>query len=407
MRLLRSVSVAWQSMWDYKGRTTLALLGMLVSSLLLAFLLAVLHNFQNSVEGQVQGFGLRQIVAMPGRVLNRQVGQFDLSTLLSITTMNSTLTYQDAVNVKKQVPGVVAAVPQTEIVANAHYGKLSTEILYTGTTPAFDQVFRLTLAEGRWLDQADLNHEAQSIVLGAQTKRTLFGKANAVGKTVIIKGVPFKVVGVLAPKELIGFNFDERAYTEYPMVIDTTNVRHASMIFFTVADRASVTTVSGQIDGVIASDHHGQKDYMLVQADEALHLVDILMKLITAVTVGIAAVSFLVSGIGIMNVMLLVVHERTREIGLRKAVGAKSYQVLLQFLSEAMIISVVGSAIGISVGYGLLKLLGHYFSAITTQMPAYVIEASLVFSICIGLVFGLSPALKAVRIQPVDALRYE
>jgi len=394
-------------MWDYKGRTTLALLGMLVSTLLLSFLLAVLHNFQNSVEGQVQGFGLRQIVAMPGCVLNRQVGQFDLSTLLSITTMNSTLTYQDAINVKKQVPEVVAAVPQTEIVANAHYGNQSTEVLYTGTTPAFKEVFRLTLAEGRWLDQADVKSEAQSIVLGAQTKQTLFGHKNALGKTVIIKGVPFKVVGVLAPKELIGFNFDERAYTEYPMVIATTNVRHASMIFFTVANQAQVNAVSGQIDSVIAADHHGQKDYMLVQADEALHLVGILMKLITAITVGIAGVSFVVSGIGIMNVMLLVVHERTREIGLRKAVGAKSHQVLLQFLAEALMISVAGSVLGIAVSYGLLKLLGHYFTTITTQMPLYVIEASLLFSLAVGLIFGLSPALKAVRIQPVDALRYE
>ncbi len=407
MRLARSFSAALHSMWDYKGRTFLALIGMLVSSLLLAFLLALLHNFQTSIEGQVQGFGLRQIVAMPGRVLNRKIGQFDLSTLLSITTLNSTLTYQDAVNVKKRVPGVVAAVPQTEIVASAHYGQKSTEILYTGTTPAFDKVFRLTLAEGRWLDQTDLQKMAQSIVLGAQTKQALFGKADAVGKTVVIKGVPFRVVGVLAPKELIGFNFDERAYTEYPMVIDTTNVRHASMIFFTVSNHAHVDAVSGQIDAVISSDHHGTKDYMLVKADEALHIVSILMKLVTAVTVGIAGVSFLVSGIGIMNVMLLVVNERTREIGLRKAVGAKSYQVLLQFLAEALIISLAGSGIGLGVSYGLLKLLGYYFAAISTQMPGYVVEYSLLFSIITGLVFGLAPALKAVRVQPVDALRYE
>ena len=109
---------------------------------------------------------------------------------------------------------------------------------------------------------------AQSIVLGAQTEQALFGKANAVGKTVVIKGVPFRVVGVLAPKELIGFNFDQRAYSEYPMVIDSTTVRHASMIFFTVSNRAQVDAVSGKIDAVISSDHHGTKDFMPVRADE-------------------------------------------------------------------------------------------------------------------------------------------
>ncbi len=406
MRLFRSITLAFHSMWDYKGRSILALLGMLVSTLLLAFLLAVLHNFQNSVDGQVSGFGLRQIVAMPGRVLNRKVGQFDLSTLMSVTTMNSTLTAQDATNVKKQVPDVVAAVPQTEIVSSAHYGNASTEILYTGTTVSFDKVFRLKLAEGRWLDHADMNTEAPSIVLGALTKQALFGKANAIGKTVMIKGVPFTVVGVLAPKELIGFNFDERAYTEYSMVVHTTNVTHASMIFFSVSPHASIDQVAGQIDGVISKDH-GRKDFMLVKADEALHLVDILMKLITAVTVGVVGVSFLVSGIGIMNVMLLVVNERTREIGLRKAVGAKSYQILLQFLAETLIICLIGSGLGLGISVGLLKLLGHYYSAISTQMPVYVVQVSVLFSLVTGLLFGLSPAIKAVRVQPVDALRYE
>ena len=141
MSLLRSIFSAFHSMWDYKGRSFLALLGMLVSTLLLAFLLALLHDFQTSVEGQVQGFGLRQIVAIPGRILNRKAGSFDISTLLSATTMTSTLTYQDALNVKKQVPGVTVAVPQTEIVSSAYFGNQSTEVLYTGTTPGFSKVF--------------------------------------------------------------------------------------------------------------------------------------------------------------------------------------------------------------------------------------------------------------------------
>ena len=191
------------------------------------------------------------------------------------------------------------------------------------------------------------------------------------------------------------------------MLINTTTVKHASMIFFSVSPHYSIKQVDGEIGQVIVDDHHGTREFSLVMANEALTLVDVLMKLITAVTVGVVGVSFLVSGIGIMNVMLLVVNERTREIGLRKALGAKSYQILLQFLTETVIICLIGSGAGLGLGVGLLKLIGHYYPALHTQMPYYIVEVSVVFSFVIGLLFGLMPAIKAVRVQPMDALRYE
>lgn len=180
----------------------------------------------------------------------------------------------------------------------------------------------------------------------------------------MIKGVPFTVVGVLAPKELVGFHFDDRAYTEYQMVLDTTSVKHASMIFFSVAHQNQVDTVTKKIDEVMVHDH-GTKDYMLVKSDQALHFFGMLMELITAITIGIAGVSFIVSGIGIMNVMLLVVKERTREIGLRKAVGAKSYHVLFQFLSESLLISIFGAILGLAVSDIGLEVLHNVFGAMS------------------------------------------
>ncbi|MCF8568346.1 ABC transporter permease [Alicyclobacillus tolerans] len=408
MVLFRGLSTAVYSLWGYKVRTTLAILGILMSSLLLTFLLSVLHNFKASVNSEIQGFGLRQIVAMPGRLLNDTNYQHrSLSSLLSITTLNSTLSYQDAVNVKKQIPQVTAAVPQTEIVSSAHTAKTSCEVLYTGTTPDFTKIFRLDLTEGRWLNSEDVKNEAQSIVLGAQVKQLLFGNTDAVGKKVTIKGVPFTVVGVLAPKEIVGLNFDDRAYTEYQMVTDTTSVKYASMIYFSVAHRSQIDSVSNQIRGVITRDHGGSRDFMLVKADQALHFFSLLMELITAITIGIAGVSFVVSGIGIMNVMLLVVKERTREIGLRKAVGAKSYHVLFQFLSESLLISIVGAILGVAVSVVGLRVLHHVFTVLSARMPLNIMGAGLLFSVAIGLVFGLAPAIQAVRVQPIEALRYE
>ncbi|MCL6442882.1 MAG: ABC transporter permease [Alicyclobacillus sp.] len=407
MSMIRGVFTAIRSLWDYKGRSFLALLGMAISSLLLAFLMSALYNFKVGIEGQLGSIGFREVVALPGRMLNSdKMNRFDLSSLMSVTTMNSTLTAKDAADVKKEVPSVTAAVPQTEIVSHVSYGKKSVEALYTGTTQAFPDIFRLTMAEGRWLNNQDVKKEAQVVVLGATTKQQLFGNSNAIGKQVTIKGLKFTVVGVLAPKELVGFNFDERVYTEYQMLLDTTTVTHASMIFFSVDRRADLNQAAGQIDGVI-SHNHGTKDFMIVKADEALHVINVILNLVTALTIGVSGVSFLVGGIGIMNVMLLIVKERTREIGLRKAVGAKSYQVLMQFLVESALISVLGSLIGLGVSYGMLRLAGHLYPALPTSMPMYAGEASLVFSVVIGLLFGLIPAIKAVRIQPVDALRYE
>jgi len=410
MILFRGLSTAIYSLWGYKVRTILAILGVLMSSLLLTFLLSVLHNFKTSVNGEIQGFGLKQIVAMPGRLLNSKLQQKSLTSLLSVTTMDSTLTDQDAINVKRQVPEVTAAVPQTEIVSGASTTstpRTSIEVLYTGTTPDFSKIFRLDMAEGRWLNAQDVKNEASSIVLGAQVKQLLFGSSQALGKQVTIKGVPFTVVGVLAPKELVGMNFDDRAYTEYQMVLDTTSVKHASMIYFSTANQNQIDAASNAIQGVLVRDHGGTKDFMLVKSDEALHFFSLLMELVTAITIGIAGVSFVVSGIGIMNVMLLVVKERTREIGLRKAVGAKSYHVLFQFLSESLLISLFGTLLGLAVSDLGLHVLHRAFGAISAQMPLSIIEIGITFSVVSGLLFGIVPAIQAVRVQPIEALRYE
>ena len=176
-------------------------------------------------------------------------------------------------------------------------------------------------------------------------KQNLFGQEQAVGRKVTIKGLEFTVIGVMKEKKLIGFNFDERVYSPYKVVSDTANLQHASMLFFKANSAEKIAEVEKQVGSVI-SKNHGTRDFNLLKPDEALHIVDTIMNLVTAITIGITGVSFLVGGIGIMNVMLLTVKERTREIGIRKAVGAKSWHILFQFLFEAMYISIMGCLVG-------------------------------------------------------------
>lgn len=406
MSFFRTFGIAWRGLWSYPVRTLLAVLGIAISSLLIIFLLSVLHNFKNSLVGQIQGVGIQQIVVVPGQLLNNRAMDADLSSFLSFTSVSSTLTYQDAEDVKIQVQGVAAAAPQIETVTHMTSDSKHTQVIYTGTTWDYPGIFTLEFEEGSFYTSQHEQEEAQVIVLGQTVKQNLFGEQKALGQKVTIKGLEFTVIGVLKEKQLIGFNFNERVYAPYMVVSHTANLQNASMIFFKSASTEQINEVEKQIARIIGH-NHGKTDFNLLKPDEALHLVNTIMTLVTAITIGITGVSFLVGGIGIMNVMLLTVKERTREIGIRKALGAKSWHILLQFLYEAMYISFLGCVIGLGATWGLLRLLHHYFPVLQTHLPSELVSICLLFSVILGLVFGIIPALKALRVKPIDALRYE
>jgi putative ABC transport system permease protein len=408
MRLLRTFVVAFRGLWSYPTRTFLALLGITISTLLVVFLLSVLYNFKNSLIGQVQSVGVQQIVVVPGKLLNsgKNISQVNLSSLLSYTSVSSTLTYKDAMDVKARVPEITGVAPQIETITQMTGQGKSAEIMYTGTLPDYADMYSLELEEGRFFTVEEANNEAPVIVLGQTVKQLLFGDQTAVGGKVKVKGIEFHVIGVLKDKQLIGFNFNERAYTGYPMVADTANLKNASMLFFKAQSPEGLEAVRQKVATVI-SGNHGVQDFGLMAPEGALHVIDTIANLVTAIAAGITGVSFLVGGLGIMNVMLLTVNERTREIGVRKAVGAEWWDVLLQFLLEAAYISAFGCVLGLAGSFGLLHLLHHFFPVLSTVFPLQIVAGCLLFSVVLGLLFGIIPAVKALRIKPIDALRYE
>jgi putative ABC transport system permease protein len=406
MNFLRTFGIAWKGLWSYPIRTLLAILGISISSLLVIFLLTVLHNFKISLVGQIQNVGLQQIVAIPGQLLNNDAMNADISSFLSFTSISSTLTYKDAEDVKQQVNGIEAVAPQIETITKISQPDHGIETIFTGITAGYMDIFRFNLAEGDFLTEQNLNDKELVVVLGHTVKNLLFGQQEALGEKVIIKGLEFTVIGVLEEKELLGFNFNERVYAPYHVVSDLSNLQNASMIFFKSATKDNMEQVEIDIHKVISS-NHGTNDFNLLKPDEALHLINKIMDLVTAITVGITGVSFLVSGIGIMNVMLLTVKERTREIGIRKAVGAQSRHILLQFLFEATYISILGFTVGVGITYGLLQALHSYFPALSNELLLELVGISLGFSIALGLLFGIVPAIMALRVKPIDALRYE
>jgi putative ABC transport system permease protein len=409
MRLIRTFVVSFRGLWSYPVRTWLALLGITISTLLVVFLLSVLYNFKISLVGQIQSVGAQQIVVMPGRLLNSgtNISQVNLSSLMSYTSVSSTLTYKDTMDVKQQLPEITEAAPQLETITHITGGGKSAEVMYTGTLPDYADMYTLELEEGRFFTEDEATKEAPVIVLGQTIKQLLFGDQPAVGSKVKIKGVDFTVVGVLKEKKLIGFNFDERAFTGYTMVENTANLHNASMLFFKAQSPEGLEAVRQKIANVITKNHGGVQDFGLMAPEGALHVIDTIATLVTAIAAGITGVSFLVGGLGIMNVMLLTVKERTREIGVRKAVGAQWWDIMLQFLLEAAYISGFGCLLGLAGAFGLLHLLHAFYPVLSTVFPMTIVAGCLLFSVLLGLVFGIIPAGKALRIKPIDALRYE
>lgn len=404
--IFRNIGMALRGIWMYRGRSFLALLGVAVAAFLVISLMSVLYNFNQSLLTQFSGLGAQQITVVPGKLMNKKAMDSRLSDFASFAPSSSTLTYKDAMDVKKQVKAIDKAAPQNEVMGALIHEKKGYDMIFTGTTPDLPPVLDVKVKEGRFFTQQEMDKKKHVIVLGSNIKKNVFGDKPAVGKTVKVNREEFKVIGILDEKQMFGFNINDRVYAPYHVVEKVGNTEHASLLFFTAKKAESVPQVEKQISRVIGT-NHGKTDFNLVKAEEAVHMINTVMDLARVITLAITSIAFLVGGIGIMNVMLLTVKERTREIGIRKAVGARSWHIMSQFLVEAVFLSVIGALAGLAATYGAMYWIHHYFPILPNAIPLEMMGYTVVFAIGAGLLFGIIPALRAVRIPPIEALRYE
>lgn len=407
-----SIKTAYRGLTSHKSRSALTILGIVIGVAAIILVVSLGEGAQNLILGQIQGLGSKTIAVIPGR---QPSGPSDAAQIFSDSLKEKDLT---ALKKKENVPTLKTVMPVVFGGESASYQGETYRLTLFGGTELMSEVFNLYPEEGEFISNDDVKSLANVVVIGSKVREELFGSSPALGEKIKIKGRSLRVIGILPKKGQVSFfNFDEMAmvpYTTMQKYILGINYFHRfiveaeneNLISRTVADVTQTLRESHDITDP-------SKDDFFVQTQE--DLVKSLGTITTALTLflaAVAAISLIVGGIGIMNIMLVSVTERTREIGLRKALGATNRDILTQFLLEAVMLTASGGIVGITLGAIFSFLISFILSGVLglTWTFTFPIGASIVgilVSGTIGIVFGLYPARKASLKSPMEALRYE
>jgi putative ABC transport system permease protein len=387
-----------------KLRSFLTMLGMMIGVGCVIVVVAIGNGASASIQSTINSLGTNFIMVFPGATTASGARLF---------TGNSTLTADDGEALKTEAPDVSYVSPQVRTSAQIVAGELNWGTSINGVSTDFPNIRVWNVAQGDFFTDADVKSATKVAVLGATVAENLFPSGDAVGQIIRIKNVPFKVVGVLERKggNMMGQDQDDTVLAPYTTIMKRLSGKtKIDMLYVSARSADSVQAAQTEIDSILRQRHRigpGQDaDFQMRSQEEIAAASASQMNTLKNLLLMVAAVSLLIGGIGIMNIMLVSVTERTREIGIRMAIGAKGRHVLLQFLFEAVTISIVGGLIGV--------LLGVFFSRLVAAKAGWPIVVSpesimLAFGVAgfVGVFFGFYPARKASRLDPIEALRYE
>jgi len=398
-----TIGMALNTLRANRLRSALTMLGIVIGNASVITLVGVGRGAQNLAEGQLSNLGANVLFVVPGNNDTRRQGiDFPKSLVL-----------EDAEAIAEQVPSVKRVAPQITLSEVVQSGGISATASISGVTPDFLPVRQFDVEAGRFFSADDLRSARNVTVVGPDLATKMFPGRSAIGRKLRIRDQSFAVIGVLAPKGAVfGQNQDENAYVPLTTMVNRLSGRDPtygiSLNFISVEarDEASMGAAGFQITNLLRQRHRilREDDFAVRSQKDALAIVSTITGGLTLMLAAIGAISLLVGGIGIMNIMLVSVSERTSEIGLRKALGARSNDVLLQFLVESLVLSSLGGAIGSALGIGAVSVV-----ALLTPLPAAVgagtVMLTVLLSGSIGLFFGVVPARRASKLDPIVALR--
>jgi putative ABC transport system permease protein len=408
MNIGPAILEALQSLAANKMRSGLTILGIVIGVGAVIAMIAIGRGAQNTITGSIQGIGTNLVFVFRG-------GSEDVRNPQPITLGDAS-----AIADPFLAPSVSGVAPVLQGSAKVAFAGESTVTQVSGITPEYSTVRNYNVSEGEFIGQEHILGQASVVLLGTDVADKLFGRmAGLVGETVRIEGQPFRVIGILESRGGSGFS-NEDDQIMVPLTTAQTRLLRRStrdrvdMLMVQAVSAQAVPQATEEIAQILRTRHRteiGADDFTILTQQDFLDTAQTITGVLTIFLGGIAAISLLVGGIGIMNIMLVSVTERTREIGLRKALGARKLDIMIQFLAESSVLSLIGGLVGIGLGWTISFVVGRIAAASNTDItPAIGIDIILLatlFSTAVGLFFGLYPANRAANLEPVEALRYE
>lgn len=401
-RLLENIKIAFQALFLNKLRSFLTMLGIIIGVGAVVAIFSIGLGAQQSVIQSFQDIGSNLIYIIPGNPEDQLVSG----------TQKAKLTIDDVRAIEREAKLITEVAPVINSSSVASYLNKSTRTIVNASTENGREIFNTKIEEGNFYSRSDVLNASNVAVIGQTVIKNLFGKTDPIGKIIKLDGKNFKVIGTLKSKGAV-FGSDQDNSIEIPVTTAQNKLYGLdsyNMIMAQSRSEKDIDAATEEIKSILRRHRNirfGEKeDFMVQNQTQILGIITTITGIFTAVIAGIGSISLLVGGIGIMNIMLVSVTERTREIGIRKAIGAKNRDILVQFLVESIVLSVTGGIFGILFAVSVSAILSR-FTVLETSITVFPIIIALSFSTVIGLFFGIFPAMRAARLNPIDALRYE
>jgi putative ABC transport system permease protein len=399
MRTTDLTAMAWRSLRAHPGRSVLTLLGIAVGIAAVILLTSIGEGLHRFVLAEFTQFGTHVIKVTPGKSMTGGANPGFPSSVRPLTLDDA-----KALGRVREVTGIAPGINgNAEIAGN---GRVRRAIVY-GTTASLADAFKLHVRSGRFLPADDAESARNFVVLGATLKRELFGGDSPLGGRVRVGGQQFRVIGVLEPRgQFLGIDLDDVAYIPAARALELFNREGLVEVNLTYAAEAQAERVVDALKAVLTA-RHGREDYTLVTQADMLRTLSKILDILTMAVSGLGGISLLVGGVGIVTIMTIAVSERTAEIGLLVALGARRSTVLGLFLGEAVALSALGGALGLAVGIGIAQALRLAVPALPVHTPLSFVLVAQAIALAVGLAAGVLPARRASRLDPVEALRAE